>query len=179
MKTLICVLFHNGQGNPISDECRERLLAARKILASEDVTSVTLAFVGGGGLHPSGAERLARFQADMPNFSPQTRVVVLGNSSTTVSNIEEISEYSRTVQEKSVVLVTHSYHAKRIGKILRSKRLPWEIVTVESQIVRKNPPLLSKVLVWCREQCLMLLLPVDKILFQSLRKRLYRTSRKL
>lgn len=109
---LICVLFHAGKGNALTQQCQERVQSG---LVFENAT---LCFVG------------AKTEI-MKTLCPNKSVVELNCCNDTIGNIREIAKFIKNKNFTEIVILSHHYHLHRIGILLKIFKLDAKLVSAE------------------------------------------------
>lgn len=122
-------VFHNGfKRGVITFDCRLRIEAARQVALENSAAIVC--FVGGGGI--SGAQDMKKFWRE--NYPELTNELFqLGKASNTAGSVGEIAEYVLNYQEeKEIILISSSYHIKRIEFFAKRYGMHASIVAAEN-----------------------------------------------
>ena len=109
---LVCVLFHAGKGNALTQQCQERIRAGLTL------ENTTLCFVGAK-------------TGTMKTMCPDKVVVELNNCNDTIGNIREISAFTKNKKFAEIIIISHHYHLHRIGILLKIFKLDAKLVSAE------------------------------------------------
>lgn len=123
---LVCVLFNAGKNNALTQQSQERIQAGLAFKNS------TLCFVGA---------KTWLMKTVCPN---NKTVIELNNCNNTAGNIREISKFTKNNNFTEIIIISHYYHLRRIGILLKIFGLNANLVACEDIIkIKKRKSLLE------------------------------------
>jgi hypothetical protein len=134
MEKKIIGVFHQGfKGDQITHDLHLRLLAAG-VLAKQNSDCV-ICFLGGGKLKPTaGSQTMCEFWKKQYPRLPNT-LTVLDNANNTAGILKEVARSAKRESSTEIILVSNTYHKKRIS-LLAAKYLPSaEIISAEKVLL--------------------------------------------
>jgi len=134
----IFILFHFRKKGELSFDTFLRMDAAAHLLRQYDTRVIRyIAFVGGGGLQPSGAQQMITYWSEYyPDLLTNIKVVVLGTSHSTDGNIKEIENFVQKEGLDEATLITNRYHTTRTRKILQKYDITADVLSAEDILLK-------------------------------------------
>lgn len=134
----IFILFHFQKKGEISHDAFLRMDATAHLLRHYDTQAVQyVAFVGGGGLQPSGAQQMLTYWSEhYSDLLTNSKVVVLGTSNSTDGNVKEIENFVQKRGLNESTLVTSRYHVIRTRKIVQRYGVAANILSAEDVLLQ-------------------------------------------
>lgn len=135
----IFVLFHFRKKGELSYDTRLRMDAAAHIFQRSVRSNKKVIFVGGGGLRPSGAQRMSDYWQKMYHWQlADVQTILLETSNSTYSNVEEIKKFIQEKGIQKITLLTNHYHVDRVRQELQRYNLAATVVSAEDILLKKQ-----------------------------------------